>query len=219
MNNNLGEEIVEGSPHQQPNNYGDSDEFHHEAKMNYNADPEFATAYHNDAYNPDTHNYHQGIYTSIQEYLDVFVVENPKYDNLRTLDASKLRAGDTIGCSTRAIDQTGFTNKHFTIVEIVENKLKVQNGNKVYTISIADIKILDEQLLRLRGQDLSFIYIDFKRKTKVDSHIDFFHNFSEYFKMNDKMLYDSLPEKVKNQILEELNERTGCLKKQNNFNW
>jgi hypothetical protein len=86
-------------------------------------------------------------------------------------------------------------------------------------VKLGEIKILDEQILRLKSGDISFIYNDFKKNTKIESHVDFFYTFTEYFKINEKLLYESLSTRVKNEILEELDERTGCLKKLNVFNW
>lgn len=204
-----------------PGNDSINDEFYHENKMSYNAASDFSSSFHSDAYNPETYNYFKGITTSIQKYLDVFVEKNPQFDNLRTLDTSKLKPRDCIGYNGKQIGDFSCTGRIFIIESIVNGEYHVQclGLESRFVFKPGEIKILDEQILKLKSSDISFIYNEFKKGTNTESHVDFFYVFTEYFKINEKLLYESLSGRVKNEVLSELDGRTGCLKKMNTFDW
>lgn len=196
----------------------DSDEFYHESKMSFEADARYSDAYHNDAYDPERYNYMRGIFDSIQENMEQFVVDHPKYDPIRMMDVSKLKAGDNVSVSNSS-DKKIPNVKTCCIKSIEGDNFVLTCGNVEITVLTRDIKVLDDAILRLKGTDIAFMYNTFKESTNTESHVDFFYAFTEYFKMNEKQVYDSLPTRVQNEILEELNDRTGCIKKMNVFHW
>lgn len=199
----------------------DDPEFYHESRMSYEADHRYSTGFYDDLKNPEQHNYLKNIYESIQEYLDRFIIEYPQFDSLRTMDISKLCVGDPVSISNFSDKKIQFV-RIYTIKSLPADKLDefvLMSGDVEVRVNRKHIKIIDDPILRLKGHEISFIYTNFKDKINVDSHVDFFYVFTEYFKMNEKQVYDSLPNKIKNEILEELNERTGCLRKKNTFDW
>lgn len=199
-------------------NMADDDQFYHEAKMSFAADTRYSDAYHNDAYDPEKYNYMRGIFTSIQTHMEEFVMANPKFDPIRMMDISKLKPGDNVSVSNSS-DKKVPNIKACSIKSIEGDIFTLMCGNVEIVVMTRDIKVMDEAILRLKGADISFMYNTFKKSTNTESHVDFFYAFTEYFKMNEKQVYDSLSNRVKNEILEELNDRTGCIKKMNVFQW
>lgn len=78
------------------------------------------------------------------------------------------------------------------------------------------IKPIDECLNKLKSSDIAFIYVNMRKYTKdVTSDIEFFDVFQTYFRINEKILYQSLPFNVQCVLLEALNKATGCFAKKN----
>lgn len=205
-------------PTGEPADMSQDAEFHHEGKMSFDADSRYADKFHSDAYDPETYNYMKGMYAAIQNHLDSFIIEYPQFDSLRTMDVEKLRIGDNVAVSN-ASDKKIASVKACNIKSIDHGTYTLTCGNTEIKVETRDLKVIDDPILRLKGTDISFMYTTFKKAINIESHVDFFYTFTEYFKMNEKQVYDALSPRVKNEVLEELNERTGCLKKKNVFDW
>jgi hypothetical protein len=214
--NNEEQDIEPVQPPSNPN----ADEHYHEAKMSYNADADYANKYHSDAYNPVSYTYTHNIMLDIQKTLDIIIRDNPQYDNLRLVDTSKLRDGDQI-IYNGAPEGDLKTGDICIIESINEESFSVRKDGYPgsHTVRYGQVKVIEDSLLKLKGSDISFLYNTIKAKAKIESHVDFFNALSEYLRINEKLLYDSLTPTVKNEVLIELNDRTGCIKKHNKFVW
>lgn len=103
-------------------------------------------------------------------------------------------------------------------------KLMAKLDGTIFTISVngrledvhkSMIKPIDEYINKLKIKDISLLY-SFIRDTidkKIYSEIEYFYMFSEYFKINEKTLYNAIPLDIQVLLVDQLHKRVGVLHK------
>lgn len=163
-------------------------------------------------YDAEEANLYGGIQEDLLESFDKFLNSHEEYSYLRSIDLNKIKVGDSIAM----INQCGFVKLEYDF-EDKKGNLLVSSDGVITAASRSCIKPLDEYINELRFVDISLLYTEVM-KGMSNKHVDcieYFYVFSEYFRINEKILYNSLPVEEKEQLLDSLNKRTGILKRKN----
>lgn len=176
----------------------------------FTVDSEYSKNYLGDTYEPEYYNRLKSILGNIVESFDEFLNTHDEYSYLRSIDIDKVGVNDRVFvtdvCCTGIIMQTSIDNFNF-IVNI--------NGQMV-TVEKSGIKPVDEYINKLKIPDICLLYTFIREKVdkQLFTEIEYFHVFTEYFKINEKTLYNALPRNIRGILLNALNERIGCFKKE-----
>ena len=167
----------------------------------YSIHPTFSGAYYNDITKPEDYYTNATILNDIIEAFSKFVKEHEQYGYLRIIDISKIEVGDNISV-------LGLEGEH-EIAEIADAYIMIKHNDALIKVSKANIRLIDDCLSKLKRTDISFIYTEINKIILNDHYscIEFFNIFSEYFKINEKTLYSSLPYKIQLELMNSLKER------------
>jgi len=167
----------------------------------YSIHPTFSGAYYNDITRPEEYYTDITILKDIMDAFSKFTNENEKYSYLRIIDISKIRVGDKV--SVLGLDE------EYEILQISDDTIEINLNESPIEINKANIRLADNCLSKLKRTDISFMYTEINKKISNDHYscIEFFNIFSDYFKINEKTLYSSLPPKAKLELLDSLQKR------------
>ena len=189
-------------------------------KMYYTAERGYSTNRLEDVYRPEDHYENQRMRVELVVAFDKLIDANPQYLYLRSIDITKVKAGDDIYVD---IDTSSYNvlpkPTNFVFCKILSrNKATYEvideSTGKKYNADVSHLKSIDEYISRLKATDIAFIYVNIRKyMTTINSEVDYFDVFSTYFRINEKILYNSLPEKVQNTLLVELDVKTGVFEK------
>lgn len=167
----------------------------------YSIHPTFSDAYYNDITKPEDYYTNTTILNDIIEAFSEFIKKYEQYSYLRIINISKIEVGDNISVF-------GLEGEH-EIVEINDTSINIKHNDAIITVNISNIRLIDDCLSKLKRTDISFIYTEINKIISNDHYscIEFFNIFSEYFKINEKTLYSSLPPKAQLELMSSLSER------------
>lgn len=167
----------------------------------YSVHPTFSGAYHDDITKPEEYYTNTTILNDIIDAFSKFIKKHEEYGYLRIIDISNLIVGDNVSVY-------GLEGKH-EIIDMGENNIVISINDEPVEITRSDIRLIDDCLSKLKRSDISFIYTEISKIISNDHYscIEFFNVFSEYFKINEKTLYSSLPHKSQLELMSSLKER------------
>lgn len=177
--------------------------------VKYDVDSNYSSNYLKDVYESDEYHLIDQWYKKIREILDEFIEKFPEYDKLRLIDVEKLRKGDKVNMIREK--QLGILVSYEPPIAkiIVEGKtIEVPTFNLEPAPS-------ENPIIKLKGYEIQEMYCEIKSLSNAlkDEEIEYFHVFSEYFKINPKTIYNSLTAKHQMAIAKELEKRTGRISK------
>jgi len=167
----------------------------------YSIHPTFSGAYYSDITKPEEYYTDITILNDIMSAFSKLISENTKYSYLRVIDISKIEIGDKI--SVLGLDD------EYEILKIDESTIEIDFNESPLEINKANVRLIDSCLSKLKRTDISFIYTEISKIILNDHYscIEFFNIFSEYFKINEKTLYNSLPHGLQLELLDNLQKR------------
>jgi len=112
-----------------------------------------------------------------------------------------------VGDQVKVVNQKG-TGK---INDVDVGVYKIDFNGDIVTAKRTQIKPIDEYINKLKITDISLLYtfIRSNMKDNLFGEIEYFYIFSEYFKINEKTLYSSLPIKIQSTLLSALKNKLG----------
>ena len=134
------------------------------------------------------------------------------FDNTFEETEFELDTGMSFALSPRVVDNRSEEEK-------IEADLIAAEIHKLIESSrFKKFNVIDEfqQTVKLRKADINEVYeyISSEMRT-THSLVDVFSEISDYFNLNPTKLYQSLSNKFKEELIEELDQRTGILKRKN----
>jgi hypothetical protein len=148
----------------------------------------------------------------IKKTVSGFVISNHKkeikityeqYKEILPIIEGKIGKGDKVG----VVNKKGAG----TITDISAGFYRIKMNDDIVTVKRSEIKPVDEYVNRLKAHDISNLYV-FIRKNMKDNlfgEMEFFYIFSDYFKLNERTLYTSLPSKIQGDLLTLLRKKLG----------
>jgi hypothetical protein len=178
------------------NEYGGSES----SSLKYGMHPTYS-AYHTDIITPEDYYTNNTILNDIIDAFAKFIVDHQEYSYLRIIDIAKLEPGDEISVM-------GLDDNH-KILEINGSDIIIDHHGNSVEINVKDIRLLDDCLNKLKRTDISLMYTEISKIILNDHYscIEFFNIFSEFFKINEKTLYSSLPYSTQMELMNSLKER------------
>lgn len=176
---------------------------------NFEIDTEYSNAYLGSNYEPERYQRLESILNGITISFDEFLNTHEKYAYLRSIDMDKVGVNDRVFVSD--MQCTG-------LIMSYENGIYIVNVNgELIEVTSSGVKPVDEYINKLKIPDICLLYTFIRERVdqKMFSEIEYFHVFSEYFKINEKTLYNALPMDVQGILLNELNKNVGVFKKGN----
>lgn len=180
---------------------GDNNGFSNQA--NFEIEAGYSNTYLSSNYEPERYQRLENILNGITIIFDEFLDTHEKYAYLRSIDMDKVGINDRVFVTDMLC--TG-------IIMSCDNGIYIINVNgEVVETTKAGVKPVDEYINKLKIPDIRLLYTFIRDKIdqKIFSEIEYFYVFSEYFKINEKTLYGSLPMDVKGILLGELDENIG----------
>lgn len=134
------------------------------------------------------------------------------FDNTFEETEFELDAGMSFELSPRVVDNR-------TEEEKIETSLIASKVHELVTNSrFKKFNEIDEfqQTVKLRKTDINEVYDYISEETRNNhSLVDVFSELCDYFNVNPTKFYQSLSNKFKEELIEELDKRTGVLKRKN----
>lgn len=179
------------------NDYGGSES----SSPKYSMHPTFSGAYYNDIAKPEDYYTNITILNDIMNAFSKFIEQHEKYGYLRIIDISKIKKGDKV--SVVGLDD------EYEILDMDGDTIIINHDGNPAHIEKQNIRLIDDCLSKLKRTDISFIYTEVNKITNNDHYscIEFFSIFSEYFKINEKTLYSSLPRILQLELTDSLKKR------------
>jgi hypothetical protein len=176
-------------------------------RLNFEIDNNYQDQYLDENYEPERYNIMKNLLSGITKSFDDFLDEHKKYHYLRSIDISKVGINDRIMIIEPCC--TGI------IINISEDTCIVQVNGSMMETSTTNIKPVDEYINKLKIADISLLYeyIRNKADSRTYDEIEYFFVFSEYFKINEKTLYNAMSTETQSILLNELNKRVGLFGK------
>ena len=172
----------------------------------YSINNQYSSHYDNN-YEPERYREMSEIHLGIESGFCDFLEVHEEYSYLRSIDVNKATIGDQISCSKG----TG------TIVKIIDGLYNVQIPGTIEIVELykEELKPVDEFINRLKIADIFSLYTHIRKSIDMQLYgeIEYFFVFSEYFKINEKTLYNALSVDIQTILMAELNKRTGIFKK------
>ncbi len=198
------------------------DEDKHSNKMYYSVERDYEKSKLSDIYDPETSYEKKSMMNDLSIAFDKVLITHPSFGNLRSIDINKALPGDEIYYVEKPFLK-GQTKVYMEIkqlcriISVEDDKYKLLNdkGEEIET-TIADIKPVDEIINKLKSDEMRNLYVIVRKNMpKIGSEMEYFDIFSSYFRIHEKVLYDSLPESIHNKLLTELNAKTNVFSKKN----
>ncbi len=177
------------------------------SQPNFSVNSEYSSLYLENNYKPERYNRLNRILDGITASFDEFLDSHEKYAYLRSIDIDKVGKHDRVFVTE--MQCTGI------IMSINGETFTVNVNGETISIGKKGIKPVDEYINKLKIPDICLLYTFIRERIdKVFfSEIEYFHVFSEYFKINEKTLYSALPMDIQGILLDELNKSIGVFKK------
>lgn len=174
----------------------------------YRANASYSASFMPESSNPEE--YHFGV-RMLEEIISLFILfidEHDEYSHLRSIDISLIKPNDWV-CS--------INHGAAIVIEIIGDIVLLSKNGEQIEEKKTDIRPMDEYISNLKFEDINKIYSFIRSKMEKISftEIDFFSTFSEYFRIDAKMLYNALSVNIQASILTELDRKTNCLSKRN----
>lgn len=176
-------------------------------QVSFTADADYASSYLKNVYEPDDYHNVNKLLEEFQTNFITIISVNPAYSHLRSIDKSFLRVDDEIIYNG--------DNKRYFIVAFVQETIKIKGHGAEIEVGMESITPIDEILNKIRPEIFSDLYSNIRKNidTKYYTETDFFQCFCDYFKCNEKLLYQKLSVTAKERLIKELNNKTGFLNK------
>jgi len=168
--------------------------------VKFSVDTSYAKTYLTDSYEPEKYNELRIIHDELSENFNRFIEEHEEYSHFRTISIGSMRANDVVDV---------YNVGEVTINEINSDQVIVTDKrNHQHCVSRSDLRPKDSIISKLKARDINILYTYLKNHaSKIIDNILFFYVFSEYFKLNEKNLFNALSDKEKQQLLKSLNKK------------
>ncbi len=175
--------------------------------ISFVADTTYASTYLKNVYESDEYHNQISLIDEFQKNFLLTLNSNPAYVHLRSIDKGMLKLGDEV--------LFNINNKRYFIISILDDIAVLRNNEEDVEANYENITPVDDILSKLKPEILSDLYMNIRRNIDITyyTEISFFTTFIEYFKCSEKILYNHLNITAKQQLIKELNDKTGFLKK------
>lgn len=173
----------------------------------FNVDANYSSNYLGNIYESESYHHLSILNDDVRQALDKMVKEMPQYDKMRKMDVEKLKSGDMV--------QLIREKKVVELISYEPPHAKIKVDEDVEEVPTYNIEPAENPVIKLKAFEIREIYEGIKKHCKSRSYeeMNFFYVFSEYFKINEKVLFNSLPTKIKVILANELDESSGSMKK------
>ena len=206
------------------------DSHHLEIEQKFSINSAYESLYMSDTYNSEDYNSIKSLMEEIPNALDKFLEDNPDYDDIRKIDINKIKVGDAVVVTLSAYDETVddiIDQKYNAEVTLVsDDNITVILREFIPDAKSGDVRLFSNEyaevnrnrvspdtniIFKLKGQDIALIFSSIRRLLPegIGGNIEYFYVFTEYFKINEKICYQSLSADEKYNLNDELEERTG----------
>lgn len=174
----------------------------------FSVESEYSSLYLENNYEPERYNRLNNILKDITISFDKFLDTHEKYAYLRSIDVDKVGKNDRVYLTD--MQCTGI------IMQIDGETIVVNVNGQPVSVTKTGIKPVDEYINKLKIPDISLLYTFIRERVdkKMFTEIEYFYVFSEYFKINEKTLYNALPMNIQASLVDELNKKVGIFKNQ-----
>lgn len=211
--------------------------------IKFSISDKYKSSYLQDAYEAEEYHAKKNLIEGVQNALVKFIENNPQYDELRHIDISMLKVGDHIKLIPEAEEKKSKKKKPVIIGEIIgenqykfrisihkkfftekyktswlwneDDKMEENDNHKYVWVGKHCIESMNNPIVRLKAHDISFLYNGIRKyfNDLPSGEMEFFDVFTDYFKINPKICYQSLPVNIRSELIKELQERTNILDK------
>lgn len=182
------------------NNYQENDE-----RISFSADPTYQDVYLQDIYNTEEFYFLKFMKDKFQEELKNLIRITSKYKYLKSYDISFLEEGDSVFY---------LKEKEPYMIQYIFSKDEIfickKDNSAIKFCNLSEIRPYDKVITEFNKNHRIEVYEKLNKiiNDKGSNHIEFFSIFCEYFKIEEKVLYNVIPKEYQDKLKKELRHRT-----------